>query len=259
VWTPENRNKFTERIRNYWAQEENRKKQGERRKQICKNHKFGLTEETKRKISKALLGRECRPETREKISRANSGEKNGMKKGHSEEAKLKIGESSRKHWEDPEFRKKQEDYSKTEAAIRSRSASCAKALKVGKRDTIPERAIECLLISAGIEFEKQKIVKRCNGRRWVVDFYLPGSNLIIECDGDYWHKYPTGTERDMQKTKELSDLGFFVVRIWEHEAKILSKQDLDTIVATKSITLLRDGLVKSNKNFRVKVARVQKK
>jgi len=44
-------------------------------------------------------------------------------------------------------------------------------------------------------------------------------NLVIECDGDYWHKYPTGTEIDHIRTKELIEKGFKVLRLWENEIK----------------------------------------
>jgi hypothetical protein len=42
-------------------------------------------------------------------------------------------------------------------------------------------------------------------------------NMVIECDGNYWHKYPTGTEIDHIRTKELLKSGFKVLRLWEFE------------------------------------------
>jgi len=44
-------------------------------------------------------------------------------------------------------------------------------------------------------------------------------NLVIECDGDYWHKYPIGKEIDHIRTKELIEKGFKVLRLWEHEIR----------------------------------------
>ncbi len=44
-------------------------------------------------------------------------------------------------------------------------------------------------------------------------------NLVIECDGNYWHKYPVGLEKDHIRTEELIEKGFKVLRLWEHEIK----------------------------------------
>ena len=49
-------------------------------------------------------------------------------------------------------------------------------------------------------------------------------NMVIECDGNYWHSYPTGTEIDNIRTKELIEKGFKVLRLWEFEIKDM---DLD--------------------------------
>lgn len=50
-----------------------------------------------------------------------------------------------------------------------------------------------------------------------VDFYIPIYNMVIECDGNYWHKYPLGTEKDRIKTNQLENSGYLVVRFWETE------------------------------------------
>jgi glycosyltransferase involved in cell wall biosynthesis len=44
-------------------------------------------------------------------------------------------------------------------------------------------------------------------------------NIIIECDGDYFHNYPNGKEIDRIRTKELNDQGYKLIRFWEHEIK----------------------------------------
>ena len=53
------------------------------------------------------------------------------------------------------------------------------------------------------------------------DIFIPCLNLVIECDGDYWHKYPTGTQMDSIRTKELIEKGFKVLRLWEREIKVM--------------------------------------
>ena len=50
-------------------------------------------------------------------------------------------------------------------------------------------------------------------------------NLIIECDGDYWHKYPIGNKIDHTRTSELLGKGFKVLRLWECEIKPMELND----------------------------------
>ena len=58
---------------------------------------------------------------------------------------------------------------------------------------------------------------------YLCDFFIPSLNLIIETDGDYWHKYPIGRDIDKVRTKELIEKGFKVLRLWENE---IVKMDL---------------------------------
>ena len=50
-----------------------------------------------------------------------------------------------------------------------------------------------------------------------VDFYLPEYNIIIECDGDYWHNYPEGTDNDRRKNEIWEKEGYLVLRFWGSE------------------------------------------
>ena len=53
--------------------------------------------------------------------------------------------------------------------------------------------------------------------RYQCDIFIPYLNMVIECDGTYWHKYPVGNDLDHIRTKELLDKGFKVLRLWEFE------------------------------------------
>jgi very-short-patch-repair endonuclease len=53
------------------------------------------------------------------------------------------------------------------------------------------------------------------------DILIPSMNLVIECDGVYWHKYPIGNDIDHIRTKELLEKGFRVLRLWEHEINVM--------------------------------------
>ena len=43
--------------------------------------------------------------------------------------------------------------------------------------------------------------KQFNINTCVVDFYLPENDIVIECDGKYWHSLPGRLERDSLKTE----------------------------------------------------------
>jgi very-short-patch-repair endonuclease len=61
-------------------------------------------------------------------------------------------------------------------------------------------------------------------------------NLVIECDGNYWHKYPTGTDIDHIRTDELIDKGFKVLRLWEFEIK-----DMDINRFKNRLTMINEN------------------
>lgn len=56
--------------------------------------------------------------------------------------------------------------------------------------------------------------------RYHADFYLPEKNLIIECDGEYWHR--NKTEHDQKRDEFLKGLGYKILRLSEENIK--SKQ-----------------------------------
>ena len=47
-----------------------------------------------------------------------------------------------------------------------------------------------LLTELGIEFETQK-----RFGRYQVDIYIPSCQLVIECDGEYWHRFENPRKR----------------------------------------------------------------
>ena len=50
---------------------------------------------------------------------------------------------------------------------------------------------------------------------YIVDFYLPKYNLIIEADGEKWHN----KKRDNAKTNFLKSKGYFILRFKGNEIK----------------------------------------
>lgn len=74
-----------------------------------------------------------------------------------------------------------------------------------------ERITRQLLESAGVVFMAEFSI----GRRDVFDFYVPASNLLIECDGTYWHAKPSAQRRDAVKEARAITAGYNVVRFSE--------------------------------------------
>jgi len=52
---------------------------------------------------------------------------------------------------------------------------------------------------------------------YTVDLCYPQLKAVIEVDGNYWHDFPFGLERDHKKTGILRGLGWKVLRFWESE------------------------------------------
>jgi very-short-patch-repair endonuclease len=55
------------------------------------------------------------------------------------------------------------------------------------------------------------------GNRFQCDFYIPTLNLIIECDGTYWHSLPKAIERDERKDAYAKKYGFNIIRLLEED------------------------------------------
>jgi len=94
-----------------------------------------------------------------------------------------------------------------------------------KYDTTIEVKIQNFLKELGYEFFTHQYLKIEHG--YQCDILIPSINLVIECDGNYWHNYPIGTDIDHIRTKELIEKGFKVLRLWEVEIKTMTKEDLN--------------------------------
>lgn len=78
--------------------------------------------------------------------------------------------------------------------------------------------------------EKIKFIQNYKIKGFLVDFYLPKYNLVIECDGDYWHANPDfmfdkeltepqirNIDRDRRKNEMLINEGINFFRFWERD------------------------------------------
>lgn len=159
-------------------------------------------------------------------------------KPRSEETKKRISQTSKKHWQDKQFREKARKWwdslSKTEKEIATRKSTDAmkafwqrltpeEKLSINAngrksasqvRPTSIELTVEELLKSLNIVFETQKPIGK-----FIVDIFIPSKGLVVECDGDYWHSLPKAIKRDREKDKYIRSLGYQIIRIPEYRIK----------------------------------------
>lgn len=60
---------------------------------------------------------------------------------------------------------------------------------------------------------------------YLFDCFLPDYNVLIECNGDYWHSLPKGVRNDKSKSTYINEYfpNYKLYSIWEHEFKCLDK------------------------------------
>ncbi len=81
-------------------------------------------------------------------------------------------------------------------------------------ETSIEKIMRQALEKAGIEFRQEVKIGP-----YYLDFLLPSTQAVIECDGDYWHNVPGARRRDRKKDKFLASKGYKVYRFGEDEIK----------------------------------------
>ncbi|GIE87363.1 hypothetical protein Are01nite_38430 [Actinoplanes regularis] len=105
-----------------------------------------------------------------------------------------------------------------------------------RRDTQPELAIRKLLHAMGLRFRVMLPVPGMPRR--TMDIAFTRARIAVFIDGCFWHVCPehatspaansgwwakklsTNQERDAATNRHLAELGWQVVRIWEHEDPI---------------------------------------
>ena len=144
------------------------------------------TEEHKAKRLANAKGRnKGRKHTQEEIEKIKAA----RKKQHQvfdEKARKHMSESQKKYWA---------SLSKEE-----RNRKVQRFINAGKsvvENTKIEQEIKRQLDELCIDYEQQKqCYNKKYGKNFYADFYLPKYDLIIECNGSYWHNLPDRKERD---------------------------------------------------------------
>lgn len=171
-------------------------------KQKMRLRKLGtsLLEEHKMKIGKSNKGKHSMKRTEEWIKNLSESHKGYIMK---EKTKAKI----KKYWNKPEM--------KEYARLRRMK------IKIPTKFTSIELRIKSFLDELHIPYKTHKAVMGITQP----DFFIE-PNICIYCDGDYWHNLPIALERDKKINDILKFGGYKVIRIWEHEIKVMEVNDL---------------------------------
>ncbi len=70
-----------------------------------------------------------------------------------------------------------------------------------------------LLVRQELETLNEPFQQEMKVGKFRADFYLPKRNLVIECDGEYWHLQEKAQLRDQRKDKFLRGLGYDILRL----------------------------------------------
>lgn len=130
----------------------------------------------------------------------------------------------------------------------SASSPAARSVMRGNqaRDTKPEIAIRSALHQQGLRFRKHAVP--LEGLRCRADIVFPRERIAIFVDGCFWHGCPShglrpqtnqaywdakiarNVQRDSRNNNVLSEAGWKVVRVWEHEPVETAVVRIETLV-----------------------------
>lgn len=178
------------------------------------------SEEVKEKFRKAKLGKpsyERTPEIKEKNKVASTG-RSPSQETREKLRQINLGKKSKAIWTE---------------AMREKMRRKALTQHFHSQNTKIEKIMEAELLRRNVYFKKQTPLADSR-----VDFFLPEKNLVIECDGCFWHGCPIHRpnkdrlERTLNKTRSLEWKGFKVFRFWEHDINRSASECLDRIFKT---------------------------
>lgn len=118
------------------------------------------------------------------------------------------------------------------------------------KDTKPEIIAREFLDQLKIKYKQHSMINEIK-YRYQCDFIIPkqpgiNQKTILELDGNYWHANPeyngnfmnypqkirANRIKDFERTAQLEEKGFKVIRLWEHEIKDMDLDKFKTIIKT---------------------------
>jgi len=161
--------------------------------------------EHRAKIALARRGSKASDETRAKMSAAS---RRSQPKGTGPNLGRIFSPNVRAKMSASRLGKKRGKYNITDDGRRRQREAVARGLHASNRVTSIEKLVKEVLDRLGIDYVFQYPVAT-----YVADFYIPSRNLILECDGEYWHSLPAMQARDARHDTELQALGYTVARL----------------------------------------------
>jgi very-short-patch-repair endonuclease len=174
------------------------------------------SESTLELMAAAKLGGQLSAEHKAKIARAGIGRK------HTEESKRKMALSK---LGDKNPAKRKDVRAKMSLSASNPLVIDSKARKMPYSGTSIELIMRRALEMRGISFvPNHQILGKYN-----VDIFIE-PNLVIECDGDYWHNLPRVKSKDIKRDKALKTLGYKVFRFWEKDINTDVVKCIDSVL-----------------------------
>jgi very-short-patch-repair endonuclease len=236
---------------------------------FSKEHRKNLSKSIKGRVS-PMKGKHHSEETKRKIGLVHMGNVYNLGKHpsqeliekmknrkHSEESKKKMSQSKIGHFVSEEtikkikeLRKKQimkpfSEETKHKMSLSAKGKIVSEKTKMKMKES--RKKVICPVKDTSIEIKIQNFLKQLRieflthqymhiEHGYQCDIFIPSMNLIIECDGDYFHgnitKYNNlkewqlnQIEEDKIRTQELISKGFKVIRLWENEIKQMNLEE----------------------------------
>ena len=65
--------------------------------------------------------------------------------------------------------------------------------------------------------------------RYQCDIFIK-PNIVLECDGEYWHQYPHGRPIDRVRNEEMKEAGYKVIRLWGKQIERMTTVQLAELI-----------------------------
>jgi len=221
---------------------------------------YKQTEEHRRKISEANKGRVGEIDAgiekirRERISETmknkyRTGELKHLRLiphlGPTQSARIKLGNIQKCKWQEGRVTDKQKNALFKKGFDNKRNAE--QTFKEGHevpqewRDAVKENRKTQVFpkVDTSIEVKMQNFLKELKieffthqymndiEHGYQCDILIPSKKMVIECFGNYWHKYPYGKEVDSLRCQELRAKGWRVLVFWKNEIKAMTLDDFN--------------------------------
>lgn len=217
-----------------------------------KKQQYKPTKETKQKIRITLKQKYLEhPENFRGLTESSIIRKQKLGYVNSPEARAKVSKSISRMWQEDKVTGKQKktlfkkgfDVKRNTKQIfkeghevpenwRLAFKEYRKTQVIPVKDTSIEVKMQNFLKQLKIEFFTHQYMNIEHG--YQCDILIPSKKMVIECFGNYWHKYPYGKEVDALRCQELREAGYRVLVFWENEIKAMTIEDLIPYMEVKS-------------------------